>query len=111
MKTSPHLCTGSFLPQLSPRDFCRWFPRNVTWVKVNWDGAVNMNTQKSGIGIIIRDNYKEVLACQRSLVCCNSNPFLAESEAFFRSIQLCNELGLARIRLKGDAKTVIDCVK
>lgn len=62
------------------------------------------------MGIIIWDSHRGVLVCQSSLVYYRSDPFLAKCKALWRAIQFCDELGLERVQMEGDAKVVIDFV-
>lgn len=55
----------------------------------------------------IRDWHGEVLACQNSSNSFRVDPILAECEVLWRAIQLCEELGLEKVKLEGDAKVVI----
>lgn len=66
--------------------------------------------QKRGTGIIVTDCLGRVLACQSSSSTSTIDPLLAECEALLRALQLCEELGLVKVCLEGDAKNVIDLV-
>lgn len=91
-----------------PQAEIKWVPPKAPWVKKNWDATAFKEGQIWDIGIIVRDSFNRVLACQSSSCTLNIDPLLAECEALSRALQLCEELGLNRVCLKGDAKHAID---
>lgn len=50
------------------------------------------------------------MVCQSSSAFFRGDPILAECKALWRAIQPCEELGLERVRVEGDAKVVIDVI-
>ncbi|KAG6722412.1 hypothetical protein I3842_03G158300 [Carya illinoinensis] len=65
-----------------------------SYVKANWDIALDHPYQKMGVGIIIINENGEIL--------------VAKSLGTFMAVSLCLELGFNRIVSEGDAKNVVD---
>lgn len=82
----------------------------TSWVKANWDATLNKYFQKMGTSIIIRDSRGEVLACQAFSLDFNLEPMMAKCDTLWRNLFLCDELGLDKVSLDGDAKDLIDAI-
>ncbi|XP_059431317.1 uncharacterized protein LOC132164745 [Corylus avellana] len=63
-----------------------------------------------GLAVVLRDSEGNMLAarCEMRRGCLP--PAAAEAQALLLAISLCREMGLERVQLEGDAKTVIDAV-
>ena len=55
-------------PPALPQPRMKWKPPNVTDFKINFDGAVFRQENKSGIGVVIRDNSGVVIASLAQLI-------------------------------------------
>ena len=55
-------------PPALPQPRTKWKPPNVTDFKINFDGAVFRQENKSGIGVVIRDNSGVVIASLAQLI-------------------------------------------
>ena len=89
----------------------RWQAPQVGFVKVNFDGAVFGELNKSGVGVVIRDNNGSVLAsCSEKM----SQAYKAEEiEAFaaWKALMFAHELGFQSVILEGDALGLIQALK
>ena len=81
----------------------RWQALQASFVKVNFDGVVFGELNKSGVGVVIRDNNGAVLAsCSEKM----SQAYKAEETealAARKTLMFAHELGFQRIILEGDA--------
>ena len=55
-------------PLALPRPRTKWKPPDVTYFKINFDGAVFRQENKSGIGVVIQDNSGAVIASLAQLI-------------------------------------------
>jgi ribonuclease HI len=88
----------------------RWLAPEEGWCKGNWDAALEGGTGQLGLGAVIRDSTGTVLAARCDFRRGNLSPVAAEAKAALLTVQLCREVGLRKIHLEGDAKTVVDAV-
>lgn len=83
----------------------------ASFVKVNFDDAIFGDSNKSGVGIVIRDNNGAVLAS------CSEKIFQAykveeiEALAALKALTFAHELGFQNVILKGDALGLIQALK
>ncbi|XP_042964529.1 uncharacterized protein LOC122298728 [Carya illinoinensis] len=85
----------------------RWTKPVGQWVKVNWDAAVRIDLNKVGIGVVVRDEEREVLASLCKVVDCLHDPSVGEALALKRAVQFCDELGFSNVVLEGDAQVIV----
>ena len=89
----------------------RWQAPQAGFVKVNFDGVVFVELNKSGVGVVIRDNSGAVLAsCSEKLL----QAYKAEETetlAARKALMFAYELGFQRIILEGDALGLIQALK
>lgn len=71
--------------------------------KVNWDVAYDVNKERIGIGIIIRDHESKVMDTLRARTCLTNSPFIAKYLALLMDIQFCKDVGIHHFILKGGA--------
>ncbi|XP_010241360.1 PREDICTED: uncharacterized protein LOC104585986 [Nelumbo nucifera] len=82
-----------------------WVKPSLGSLKLNFDGA--NSTSESGIGLIIRDGFGEVVVARAIPVEANSAS-TTEAFALFEGIKLALQLDLNLIIFEGDAKILID---
>ena len=89
----------------------RWQAPQAVFVKVNFDGAVFGELNKSGVGVVIRDNNGTILgSCSEKL----SQAYKAEETkalAARKALMFAHELGFQRVILEGDALGLIQALK
>jgi hypothetical protein len=73
-----------------------------SFVKINWDAAVDNSNRKMGIGAIVRDNIGEALATLSASKDYISEPVATETTLALRVAVFNRELGLRRVKLEGD---------
>jgi hypothetical protein len=88
----------------------KWTPPPIGWCKANWDVAFNKELQRVGVGVIVRDNNGRVLAAKSFTKRGVLKPLIGETMASYYAAQLCNQLGLQKVILEGDAKTVVEAI-
>ena len=79
-------------------------PPNV--YKINYDGAVSLSSNCSGIGVVIRNNAGLVVASHAQRFCQAYKPVEIEAMAATRAIEFAGEIGVDRIMVEGDTSTV-----
>ena len=79
-------------------------PPNV--YKINYDGAVSLSSNCSGIGVVIRNNARLVVASFAQRFCQAYKPVEIEAMAATRAIEFAREIGVDRIMVEGDSSTV-----
>ncbi|XP_035542882.1 uncharacterized protein LOC109001229, partial [Juglans regia] len=62
---------------------------------------------KVGIGVVVRNWEGKIIATLRAPRSLFPDPKLAESVAALRAVLLCKNLGITRLILEGDAKSVV----
>ena len=88
-----------------------WKPLNPSMFKINFDGAVFKNDNKSGIGVVIRDHQGLVIA---SLAQQLSHAFQAlkiEVLVAAQAITFDVETGIGKVVLKRDSELIITALK
>lgn len=95
----------------SIQETVKWIPPVNGKVKMNWDATVNVSKKKMGIGIVIRDDMGEVLACLSSSRGFISQPIIAECWALSRAMEFCSKLGFYQLEIEGDAQVSIQVIK
>ena len=84
----------------------RWKPPATGELKANFDGAVFANTGEAGIGVVIRNEYGEVMAALSEKIALPSSVETLELLVARRAAVFAVELGLQHISFEGDAEGV-----
>ncbi|XP_042942660.1 uncharacterized protein LOC122276827 [Carya illinoinensis] len=92
------------------RSLCRWEAPAEDQVKVNWDAAVKLTEGGMGIGVVMRDEKRDVLVSLCSQKKYVRDPLVVEMQALWRAMKLCAELNMTRVIFEGDALNVIRAV-
>ena len=85
----------------------RWLPPPQDFFKINYDGAVFPDENRSGVGVMIRNNLGLVIA---SLVQQLPQAYQAvevEAMAACRAMEFGREIGVAKVIVEGDSATVV----
>lgn len=85
----------------------RWKAPPVDFVKINWDAAVDSVNRRMGIGVIVRDHTREVIATISAPKNYITAPDIAEAVAALKAVTFCRERGLSKVVLEGDALQVV----
>ena len=83
-----------------------WMAPPPTVYKINYDGAVSLSLNCSGIGVVIRNNARLVVASFAQRFCQAYKPVEIEAMATTRAIEFAREIGVDRIMVEGDSSTV-----
>ncbi|XP_038718208.1 uncharacterized protein LOC120011213 [Tripterygium wilfordii] len=89
-------------------EFWRGPPRNV--VKSNWDAAIHTQTNRTGMGIVFRDEYGDVLASCALVRSTILDPTLAEALACLQAVKLSSELGFTELIFEGDSAVIVNAI-
>ncbi|XVF59042.1 hypothetical protein PTKIN_Ptkin07bG0242400 [Pterospermum kingtungense] len=85
----------------------KWEPPVGSFVKVNFDGAFDKNSNTWGIGIVIRNSEELVMAEKASKVLSVADSFTVEALAAIQAMYFAFESGFRHVSLEGDALCVI----
>jgi hypothetical protein len=88
----------------------KWGKPPVGFVKLNWDASVHKKGKKMGIGLIVRDHAGGVvvMACETKEFV--NDPAVAEALAARRGVELCEEWGIRKLLLEGDALLIVQAL-
>ncbi|XP_038695403.1 uncharacterized protein LOC119992679 [Tripterygium wilfordii] len=89
-------------------EFWRGPPRNV--VKSNWDAAIHTQTNRTGMGIVFRDEYGDILASCALVRSTILEPTLAEALACLQAVKLSAELGFTELIFEGDSAVIVNAI-
>ena len=89
----------------------RWRALQASFVKVNFDGAVFDDANKSGVGVVIRDSYGAVLASCSKKIFRAYKAEVTEALAVGKALSFAHELGFQNVILEGDALGLIQALK
>jgi len=95
-----NLGAGSFVKH-------RWTKPSVGWIKLNWNAAIDSNSNNMGLGIVARDSTGKVRAMM-----CNFLPYLtdsavAETYAAQQGTLLARDMGFQNVILEGDSQVIV----
>jgi ribonuclease HI len=89
----------------------RWKKPDEGMIKANWDAALDIQTQRMGVGTVLRDAAGRVLAA----MCCSipfiNEPSTAEAIALWKAVSFCVELGIPRLHMEGDSLEVVQALQ
>ncbi|XP_042968991.1 uncharacterized protein LOC122301662 [Carya illinoinensis] len=88
----------------------RWRKPEDSRFKANFDATYDAKRQKMGAGIIVIGRNGDVMASMAIPIYHVTSPFIAESYAIWKTIDMCTRLGFREVVLEGDAKVVINIV-
>ena len=93
-------------PSLPPCSV-NWSPPPVSWVKVNFDGALFKESDSAGLGVIIRNDLGQVMAASAQTIPLPTSVETVEVLAARNAICLARELQFNKIIIEGDSEVVI----
>ena len=84
---------------------------DVSCFKINFDGAIFRQENKSGIGEVIRDHTGAVIASLTQLTAPALQPIEIEAIAAARALEFGQEIGITEAVLEGDSELIINSLK
>nr|XP_023926910.1 uncharacterized protein LOC112038333 [Quercus suber] len=88
----------------------KWKPPPADLVKINFDGATCSGTNKSGLGVVIRDSMGQVLASCSKVVNQAYNSSEVEAMAVGLVLSFAAEIGVKNAVLEGDSLLVVNAL-
>jgi hypothetical protein len=85
----------------------RWKKPPLGVLKINWDAALLKETQKMGVGVVIRDDRGDCVAALARIVPYIVDLLTAETVAVWHAVQLVCEKGYHHVLFEGDSLSVI----
>ena len=89
----------------------KWSPPPEGSVLINIDAAIFSQSQRMGIGVVIRNHLGQVLAACRRYVMHFQLPELAEAVAMRHALKFAEEAGFRKVIVASDCATLISKVK
>ena len=85
----------------------QWKPPVTNYYKLNFDGAIFKESNSGGIGVVIRDNTRLVIATLSQKVYGTHTAEMIEALAARRAVFFAKEVGIDDVEVEGDAETVM----
>ncbi|KAL0002163.1 hypothetical protein SO802_015944, partial [Lithocarpus litseifolius] len=98
-------------PPVMPQPRTKWKPPNVSAFKINFDGAIFRQENKSKIGVVIWDHSGAVIASLAQLSTPALQPIEIEAIATARALEFGQEIGITEAILEGDSELIINSLK
>ncbi|XVF62429.1 hypothetical protein PTKIN_Ptkin09bG0007000 [Pterospermum kingtungense] len=86
----------------------KWKPLGDDYYKVNFDGALDIQEKRGGVGIVIRNSTAEVMGVLAEPLRGVNDPLLIEAYVAVRALEDARDLGLTKIVLEGDSAGMIN---
>jgi ribonuclease HI len=80
------------------------------YLKINWDAGIDFKRGCVGLGAIICNHQGRMWASKSQTRLGFMDPTTVETMATLMAVQLCQEKGIRKAQLEGDAKIVIDTI-
>ncbi|KAK3224581.1 hypothetical protein Dsin_004443 [Dipteronia sinensis] len=87
-----------------------WRPPDPGLYKVNTDAALDVGGRKTGIGLIIRNCFGEVIASSAQPVLAGYSHIVAEALAIFKGLQFARDTGLVPCCIESNAQVVVNLI-
>ena len=89
----------------------RWRPPTADFDKANYDGAMFRESDKAGIGVVIRDSKGQVLVALSEQLVKPPSVEILELLAARRAVKFTAELGYAQFVCEGDSELVVNSLR
>ncbi|KAH9650223.1 putative reverse transcriptase/RNA-dependent DNA polymerase [Citrus sinensis] len=86
----------------------QWKPPPENWCKVNVDAATDHQSQRAGLGVVIRNDKGDVVAAAIKPSSFNGDVPFAEAEAIKWGMQVAKRAGINAVILESDCQVAID---
>ena len=93
------------------RENTKWIPPGVGMYKANYDGAVFAESEKAGIGVIVRDGKGDVIVALAEKIPYPGSVEVLEALAARRAAKFVVELGLSVAEFEGASEVVWKALK
>lgn len=90
-----------------PDSSVEWEPPGEPFLKLNFDASVAASSQRSGIGIVVRNGAGDIVAWKRKRVDFIVDPEIVEAQAALVAVELAMEKGWMHVIIDGDCLVVI----
>ena len=94
-----------------PKENLKWVPPPQGWFKVNVDGAIFKETNKAGIGVVVRDSQGWVLAALTEKVDGVQDAEAIEALAIRRAIRFAIETSFNCVIIESDSLSVVEAIQ
>jgi ribonuclease HI len=98
------------LPRPAPPRCLRWSPPPPGYVKVNYDGAVFLETMEASLGVVIRDELGRPMVSLSQKVPFPGSSTAVEALALRRAMFLAIEMGFYSVIVEGDSEMLVRAV-
>jgi ribonuclease HI len=95
------------LPSNSEQQPVHWMAPTPGYLKANWDAGFDRQNGRLGMGVIIRDQQGKMWASKCQTKEGVLDVTTGEALAALMAAELCVEMGITKVQLEGDAKTVV----
>ena len=94
-------------PGQRPRLGSQWRPPELGWYKINVDATIFKEEGSFGVGVVIRNEDGCLMGAMSKKLPFPLGPMEAEARAAEEGILLARDLGLSKVIVEGDAKTIM----
>ena len=99
-------------PMVTPKPaHVRWSPPMENLYKANFDAALFEHLGFAGLGMVVRDCRRNVLAAFSQKVALLQSVEMAEALVAKRAVQLAIEMSFLRVMVEGDCKRVVQALQ
>jgi ribonuclease HI len=84
-----------------------WHKPTVGILKINWDVALHKENKHMGVGVVIRDDKRDVVGALSKIVPYIVDPLTAEIVAVWHDARWACEMGYQNVLMEGDSMNVI----
>ena len=89
----------------------RWKPPDASLDKINFDGAIFRDENRSSIGVVVCTHTGAILASLTQSILQALQPVEIEAIAAVRALEFGYEIGLIEAILEGDSKLIVNSLK
>ncbi|XP_030969974.1 uncharacterized protein LOC115990267 [Quercus lobata] len=94
-----------------PKENLKWVPPPQGWFKANVDGAIFKESNKAGIGVVVRDSQGWVLAALTEKVDGVQDAEVIEALAIRRAIRFAIETSFNCVIIESDSLSVVKAIQ
>jgi hypothetical protein len=87
-----------------------WQAPRAGWFKANWDATLHSTLRKTGIGVVVRNEIREVVAALAKVIPLVEDPTTSEAIAAWHVVKLCVDRGFPQVVLEGDSQIVVSAL-